>query len=76
MGFTQRDDVVEKLSAATSDPVLSTKWKALKTTQIAACWRCRMIRLNGGRSRSIPVRADLDRGLDESTAATGNRLSP
>jgi hypothetical protein len=28
----------------------------------------------GERSRSVPVRADLDRGLDESAAATGNRV--
>ncbi len=37
--------------------------------QMAASWRCRMIRLNRGRSRSVPVRADVCRGLDEPTAA-------
>src|SRR5215471_4660295 len=34
-----------------------------------------MIRLNSERSRPVSVRADFHRGLDESTAATGNRLS-
>src|SRR5262245_1943749 len=34
-----------------------------------------MVRLNGGRSRSVPVRGDLPHGLDEPAAATGNRLS-
>src|SRR5215472_14768586 len=33
-----------------------------------------MIRLNSERSRPVSVRADFHRGLDESTAATGNRL--
>ena len=57
-----------------ADLVLSTKWNGLKTMYIGTSVRFRMIRLNGGRSRSVPVRADLDRGLDESTAATGNRV--
>ncbi len=35
-----------------------------------------VIRLMRGRSRSVPVRVDLDSRLDEPTAATGNRVSP
>jgi hypothetical protein len=54
--------------------VMGGNSNALKARQMAALPLTCVIALNGARSRSVPVRGDLGRGLDESTAATGDRL--